>query len=204
MNCTASPIFVRILTCACLHWCAELVSMPLDVTTCNAQRFSVCINLRCSDSKLPCTHRSLSLTQYAVRSHLQPHLSPSGDRRGYDSPKRSMFLADLHTWYLGGRGPLAGTLSCRWLLADKPCSPMPGPPPYRSGICTRHSVPRPLGNVAWPVPRWSTQLEEWTIKAKASLISFWVFSLEFLSFLFFFLQQMLRWRNDTIAEDFLN
>lgn len=163
-----------------MHLCVELLCALLDVTACNAQRFSVYINLCCSDSKLPCMHRSLSLTQYAVRSHLQPHLSPSGDRRGYDSPKRSMFLADLHMWYLGGRGPLAGTLSCRWLLADKPCSPMPGPHPYRSGICTRHSVPRPLGNVAWHVPRWSTQLEEWTIKAKASLISFCMFSLELL------------------------
>lgn len=91
-----------------------------------------------------------------------------------------MFLADLHTWYLGGRGPLAGTSSCRWLLADRPCSPMPGPPPYRFGICTRHSVPRPPGNVAWHVPRWCTRLEEWTIQATASLMSFFTFSLELL------------------------
>lgn len=62
----------------------------------NAQVYMY-INLRCSGSSLPCMRRSLSLTQYAVRSCLQPHLSPSGDNRGYDSPKRSMFLADLHT-----------------------------------------------------------------------------------------------------------
>lgn len=130
------------------------------------------INLCCSDCTLPFMHCSLSLTQYAVRSCLQPHLSPSGDRRGYDSPKHSMFLVDLHTWYLGGRGPLAGTLSCQWLPADRPCSPMPGPLLYRSGTCTRHSVPRLLGNVAWHVPHWSIQLAEWKIQAKALLILF--------------------------------
>ena len=139
-------------------------------------------------------HCSLSLTQYAVWSCLQPHLSPSGDRRGYDSPKRSTFLADLHTWYLGGRGPLAGTLSCRWLLADRPCSPMPGPPLYRSGTCTRHSVPRPPGNVAWHVPRCCTQLAEWTIRAKASLISCCVFAVELL-FVFATAASSQKWQN---------
>lgn len=159
----------------CLHLCVCVYISRECAAGCkhlypNAQRLCVYINLCCSGSKLPCMYRSLSLTQYAVWSCLQPHLSPSGDRRGYDSPKRSTFLADLHTWYLGGRGPLEGTLSCRWLLADRPCSPMPGPPPYRSGTCTRHSVPRPPGNVAWHVPRCCTQLAEWIILAKASLI----------------------------------
>lgn len=144
----------------------------------------VYINLCFSGSTLPCMHCSLSLTQYAVWSCLQPHLSPSRDRRGYDSPKRSTFLADLHTWYLGGRGPLAGTLSCRWLPADRPCSPMPRPPQYRSGTCTRHSVPRPPGNVAWHVPRWRTRLAEWTIRPKASLISFCMVAVELLLFVF--------------------
>lgn len=113
---------------------------------------------------------SLSLTQYPVRSCLQPHLSPSGDSRGYDSPKRNTFLVDLHTWCLGGRGTLAGTLSCRWLPADRPCSPTPRLSLYRSGTCTRHSVPRLLGNVAWHVPHWCRQFAEWTVRAKASLI----------------------------------
>lgn len=141
--------------------------------------------------------RSLSLTQYAVWSCLQPHLSPSGDSWGYDSPKRSTFLADLHTWYSGGRGPLAGTLSCRWLLADRPCSPMLHPPLYRSGTCTHHSVPKP-GNFVRHVPRCCTQLAEWTIWPKALLILFCVVAVEL--FLPLSLELLLRHTNDNIAE----
>lgn len=106
-----------------------------------------------------------------ARLRLQPHLSPSRGRRGYNSPKRSRFLVDLRMWYLGGRGSLAGTLSYRWLRVDRPCSPMRGPLPYRSGTCTRHSVPMLPGNAAWRVPHCCRKLAEWTTEAKASLIS---------------------------------
>lgn len=102
---------------------------------------------------------------------LEPHLSPSWDRRGYNSPKRSRFLVDLRTWYLGGRGSRVGTLSCRWLQVDRPCSPMRGLPLYRSGTCTRHSVPMLPGNVAWRVPHCCTKLAEWTTEARVLLIS---------------------------------
>lgn len=160
----------------CIYWCVSVsICVCVSCDCCMLElvflrAHQVCVHINLCSSMLPCIHCSLSLTQYAVWSCLQPHLSPSRDRQGFDSPKRSMFLADLHTWYLGGRGPLAGTLSCRWLLADRPCSPTSGPPLYRSGTCTHHSVPRPPGNVAWNVPHWCTQLAEWTMRAKASLI----------------------------------
>lgn len=154
------------------------------------QRLSMRINLRRSGSELPCVRRSLTLTQSAAWSCLLPHSSPSGDGRGCDSPKRSTFLAGPRTWYLGGRASLAGTLSCRWLRADRPCSPTPGLPPCRFGICTRHSVPRPPDNVAWRAPRWCTWPEEWTVPARASQISSCLFSpgssFWFFGFFFFF------------------
>lgn len=148
--------------CMCARVCV-LVSACIPVQ----QRLSVSINHGGGGSELPCVRRSLTLTQSAAWSCLRPHSSPSSDCRGCDSPKRSTFLAGPRTWYLGGRASLAGTLSCRWLRADRPCSPTPGLPPCRFGICTRHSVPRPPGNVAWRAPWWCTWPEGWTVPARA-------------------------------------
>lgn len=105
-----------------------------------------------------------------------PHLSPSGgDGRGCDSPKRSRSLAGRRTWCWGGRASHADTWSCRWLRADRPCSPTPGLPLCRSGTCTRRSVPRPLGSVAWRAPRWRTRPAPWAAPARASQLSSCVF-----------------------------
>lgn len=193
----------------CFHTCISkmyvnidvclLVCVLLHVSTCTLMHTGSLCTLISAAAAVCC--RSLSLTQYAVWSSLQPHLSPSGDSWGYDSPKRSTFLVDLHTWYSGGQGPLAGTLSCQWLLADRPCSPMPHPPLYRSGTCTRHSVPKP-GNVARHVRRCCKQLAEWTIWPKALLILFCMAAVEL--FLPLSLKLLLRHRNDNIAEIVLN
>lgn len=144
--------------------CGQIIYTYIDIHLCACSMWeddSACILMH---SRSVCTSISVTVALYLLLPNPDPVLCvilPTvsfvsiTDRRGYNSPKRSTFLVDLHTWYLGGRGSLAGTLSCRWLLADRPCSPMPDPPLYRSGTCTHHSVPMLPGNVAWHVQHWS-------------------------------------------------